>query len=68
MGPANEELLRQSEIHRLDDLHRLFNARCNGDAQALAKFLLVGARGAPCYCWALQVILPAAAGPWFLLP
>ena len=43
VGPANEELLRQRDIHRLTDLQELLVGEFQGDAQQLAKYLLVGA-------------------------
>ena len=41
VGPANEELLRQRSIHKLDDLADLYRRECGSDPGVLAKFLLV---------------------------
>ncbi|PSC73614.1 deoxycytidine kinase [Micractinium conductrix] len=40
VGPANEELLRQRSIHKLDDLADLYRRECGSDPGVLAKFLL----------------------------
>lgn len=41
VGPANELLLLQRQILRVEDLHRLYRQDCKGEAGALAKFLVV---------------------------
>ncbi|KAL4439473.1 hypothetical protein ABPG77_008802 [Micractinium sp. CCAP 211/92] len=40
VGPANELLLLQRQILRVEDLHRLYRQDCKGEASALAKFLV----------------------------
>ncbi|KAL4437299.1 hypothetical protein ABPG75_004438 [Micractinium tetrahymenae] len=40
VGPANELLLVQRKILRVEDLHRLYRQDCKGEAGALARFLV----------------------------